>query len=109
MPYMIPPAHPKQYMKPGFGGDWATANLALQDCSSHCRDGSRRVLTKSKTYLSRCYFSFKCFVFTVNGYELWPKSNHIYIMEQLMKYGPLQVSMHIYEDFRYYKEGSKLF
>lgn len=30
-------------------------------------------------------------------------------MEQLMKYGPLQVSMHMYEDFRYYKEGNKLF
>lgn len=27
-------------------------------------------------------------------------------MEQLMMYGPLQVSMHLYNDFRYYKEGN---
>lgn len=53
MPYLIPPAHSKQYMKPGFGGDWATANLALQDCSLHCKDESRRVPIRSKIYLPR--------------------------------------------------------
>lgn len=43
---------------------------------------------------------------SVVGYELWSRKDQYYLMEQLMKYGPLQVSMHIYEDFRYYKEGN---
>lgn len=54
---------------------------------------------------------FNIFLFSscnplVLGYELWSKSNEVVIMNQLMVHGPLQVSMHLYDDFRYYKEGN---
>lgn len=110
MPYKIPPAHPRKYMNPGFGGEWATANLGLQDCTTTCKDGSLRIPTKSNEVI--IFFKYSNFILivspilTVLGYELWSQTNHLHIMEQLMLYGPLQVSMHIYNDFRYYKEGN---
>jgi len=51
MPYKIPPAHPKKYNYPGFGGEWAIANLAVQDCSNMCKDGTVRITTNSKKKL----------------------------------------------------------
>lgn len=46
--------------------------------------------------------------YLVLGYELWSITNEASIMNQLMMYGPLQASMHMYSDFRYYSEGNKL-
>lgn len=109
MPYKIPPAHPKKYKTPGFGGEWATANLAVQECTTTCKDGSLRTPTKSNEvarFSKHLHFVLNASFVSVFGYELWSQANHLHIMEQLMAYGPLQVSMHIYNDFRYYKEGN---
>jgi len=35
-------------MFPGYGGQWATANLAVPDCYTKCKDGTDRQVTKSK-------------------------------------------------------------
>lgn len=48
MPYKIPPARPRKFMRPGYGGDWASANLAVQECPRDCRDNTDFKATKSK-------------------------------------------------------------
>lgn len=55
MPYKMPPAHPKKYKFSGYGGDWATANLALPHCYRTCKDGTVRKVTKSNKPKSICY------------------------------------------------------
>lgn len=51
----MPPAHPKKYKFSGYGGDWATANLALPHCYRTCKDGTVRKVTKSNKPKSICY------------------------------------------------------
>ncbi|XP_050528076.1 cathepsin B-like cysteine proteinase 6 [Daktulosphaira vitifoliae] len=100
-PYKMPPARPSKYGSSGHGGEWATVNSALPECPGTCMDGSQRSSNFSNT--SYIINFEKCRV--VRNYELWPRKDQFGIMEALMTHGPLQVSMHLYEDFRYYTNG----
>jgi len=43
--------------------------------------------------------------FTVKGYTILPQKNDEAIMRELFLNGPIQVSMHFYDDFRWYERG----
>lgn len=58
------------------------------------------------TELSNC----KCinYIILVSDYISFPRENSVNIMRDLMDNGPLQISMHMYEDFRVYTKGNVL-
>lgn len=45
------------------------------------------------------------YVISVSDYYSIPRKDHVRIMKELIVNGPLQVSMHMYEDFRGYTKG----